>query len=117
MGIFPYVLKLLQSSARELRPLLVLIWAKIMVVDNVSWLLTCFIIALYRVLLFVYFVCVITWFYYELFHFQSCQMDLIKDGSHKYFLLVLTDSYLPVSCRSLLLLEIMRGQLLQWLIS
>ena len=29
VGIFPYVLKLLQSSARELRPLLVFIWAKV----------------------------------------------------------------------------------------
>lgn len=35
VGIFPYVLKLLQSSAKELRPLLVFIWAKIMAVDNV----------------------------------------------------------------------------------
>ncbi|CAB3987511.1 regulatory-associated of mTOR-like [Paramuricea clavata] len=34
VGIFPYVLKLLQSSARELRPLLVFIWAKILAVDN-----------------------------------------------------------------------------------
>lgn len=33
VGIFPYVLKLLQSSARELRPLLVFIWAKILAVD------------------------------------------------------------------------------------
>ena len=35
VGIFPYVLKLLQSSARELRPLLVFIWAKILAVDDV----------------------------------------------------------------------------------
>ncbi|XP_059128236.1 regulatory-associated protein of mTOR isoform X3 [Peromyscus eremicus] len=34
VGIFPYVLKLLQSSARELRPLLVFIWAKILAVDS-----------------------------------------------------------------------------------
>nr|ALE20568.1 Raptor [Leptinotarsa decemlineata] len=34
VGIFPYVLKLLQSSAAELRPLLVYIWAKILAVDN-----------------------------------------------------------------------------------
>ncbi|XP_052071445.1 regulatory-associated protein of mTOR-like isoform X2 [Mytilus californianus] len=34
VGIFPYVLKLLQSSARELRPLLVFIWAKILSVDS-----------------------------------------------------------------------------------
>ena len=33
VGIFPYVLKLLQSSARELRPLLLFIWAKILAVD------------------------------------------------------------------------------------
>lgn len=35
VGIFPYVLKLLQASAKELRPLLVFIWAKILAVDNV----------------------------------------------------------------------------------
>lgn len=35
VGIFPYVLKLLQSNAKELRPLLVFIWAKILAVDNV----------------------------------------------------------------------------------
>ncbi|CAG0912964.1 unnamed protein product [Notodromas monacha] len=34
VGIFPYVLKLLQSNARELRPLLVYIWAKILAVDD-----------------------------------------------------------------------------------
>ncbi|WAQ95554.1 RPTOR-like protein [Mya arenaria] len=34
VGIFPYVLKLLQSNARELRPLLVFIWAKILSVDS-----------------------------------------------------------------------------------
>ena len=33
VGIFPYVLKLLQSSARELRPLLLFIWAKILADD------------------------------------------------------------------------------------
>ena len=53
VGIFPYVLKLLQSSARELRPLLVFIWAKILAVDS------------------------------------SCQQDLVRDQSHKYFLTVL----------------------------
>lgn len=37
VGIFPYVLKLLQSSAKELRPLLVFIWAKILAVDSVSY--------------------------------------------------------------------------------
>ncbi|KAJ3161050.1 hypothetical protein HDU86_007669 [Geranomyces michiganensis] len=34
VGIFPYVLKLLQSPAPELRPLLVFIWTKILVVDR-----------------------------------------------------------------------------------
>ncbi|XP_040567507.1 regulatory-associated protein of mTOR [Lepeophtheirus salmonis] len=34
VGIFPYVLRLLQSSARELRPLLVSIWTKILAVDS-----------------------------------------------------------------------------------
>ncbi|KAJ6220879.1 hypothetical protein RDWZM_006691 [Blomia tropicalis] len=34
VGIFPYVLKLLQASARELRPFLVFIWAKILAIDE-----------------------------------------------------------------------------------
>ena len=55
VGIFPYVLKLLQSSARELRSLLVFIWAKILAVD------------------------------------PSCQNDLVRDQSHKYFLTVVQD--------------------------
>ncbi|XP_052263117.1 regulatory-associated protein of mTOR-like isoform X2 [Dreissena polymorpha] len=59
VGIFPYVLKLLQSNARELRPLLVFIWAKILSVDS------------------------------------SCQVDLVKDNGHKYFLNVLGDQYMP----------------------
>jgi regulatory associated protein of mTOR len=33
VGIFPYVLKLLQSPALELRPVLVFIWAKLLAVD------------------------------------------------------------------------------------
>ncbi|XP_065559951.1 regulatory-associated protein of mTOR-like isoform X2 [Artemia franciscana] len=33
VGIFPYVLKLLQSSVKELRPMLIFIWAKILAVD------------------------------------------------------------------------------------
>ncbi|KAJ2999977.1 hypothetical protein HDV02_001234 [Globomyces sp. JEL0801] len=34
VGIFPYVLKLLQSPAMELRPVLVFIWAKLLAVDS-----------------------------------------------------------------------------------
>lgn len=34
VGIFPYVLKLLQSPAGDLRPVLVFIWAKILAVDR-----------------------------------------------------------------------------------
>ncbi|KAJ3050506.1 hypothetical protein HK097_008544 [Rhizophlyctis rosea] len=34
VGIFPYVLKLLQSPAPELKPVLVFIWAKILAVDR-----------------------------------------------------------------------------------
>ncbi len=36
MGIFPYVLKLLQTTATDLRQTLVLIWAKIMAWDTNS---------------------------------------------------------------------------------
>lgn len=55
VGIFPYVLKLLQSLAKELRPFLVFIWAKILAVD------------------------------------ATCQIDLIRDQGHKYFLAALQD--------------------------
>lgn len=34
VGVFPYVLKLLQSGTRELRPSLTFIWAKILIVDS-----------------------------------------------------------------------------------
>src|SRR6201992_3479926 len=33
IGIFPYVLKLLQSAAQELKPVMVFIWARILAVD------------------------------------------------------------------------------------
>lgn len=36
IGIFPYVLKLLQSPAPELKPILVFIWARIMSIDYVN---------------------------------------------------------------------------------
>lgn len=65
VGIFPYVLKLLQSSARELRPLLVFIWAKVLAVDN------------------------------------TCQNDLVRDGGFKYFLTVLSESYMPAEHRTM----------------
>ncbi|XP_055346858.1 regulatory-associated protein of mTOR-like [Paramacrobiotus metropolitanus] len=65
VGIFPYVLKLLQSSARELRPLLVFIWAKILAVDD------------------------------------TCQGEVIREGAHKYFFDILSDSYLPVEHRTM----------------
>uniref|UniRef100_A0A7N0VD95 Raptor N-terminal CASPase-like domain-containing protein n=1 Tax=Kalanchoe fedtschenkoi TaxID=63787 RepID=A0A7N0VD95_KALFE len=50
VGIFPYVLKLLQTTTPELRQLLVFIWTKILA------------------------------------HDKSCQVDLVKDGGHKYFI-------------------------------
>ncbi|XP_035914785.1 regulatory-associated protein of mTOR [Anopheles stephensi] len=56
VGIFPYVLKLLQSSAKELRPCLVFIWAKIVAVDG------------------------------------TCQIDLIREQGHKYFLTALQET-------------------------
>ncbi|KAF8782229.1 regulatory-associated protein of mTOR-like isoform X2 [Argiope bruennichi] len=65
VGIFPYVLKLLQSSARELRPLLVFIWAKVLAVDC------------------------------------TCQSDLVRDGSFKYFLAVLGEPYMPAEHRTM----------------
>ncbi|XP_063991237.1 regulatory-associated protein of mTOR isoform X1 [Diachasmimorpha longicaudata] len=65
VGIFPYVLKLLQSNAKELRPLLVFIWAKILAVDS------------------------------------SCQLDLVRDSGHKYFLSVLQDVSMASEHRTL----------------
>ncbi|KAJ7559940.1 hypothetical protein O6H91_04G107500 [Diphasiastrum complanatum] len=50
VGIFPYVLKLLQTTATELRQILVFIWTKILALD------------------------------------KSCQVDLVKDGGHHYFI-------------------------------
>lgn len=38
VGIFPYVLKLLGSKLKELQPILVFIWAKILAVDPVSYI-------------------------------------------------------------------------------
>ncbi|KAK9734343.1 hypothetical protein RND81_04G133000 [Saponaria officinalis] len=50
VGIFPYVLKLLQTITPELREILVFIWTKILALD------------------------------------KSCQVDLVKDGGHTYFI-------------------------------
>nr|PNR35773.1 hypothetical protein PHYPA_021623 [Physcomitrium patens] len=49
VGIFPYVLKLLQATATDLRQILVFIWTKILALD------------------------------------KSCQVDLVRDGGHPYF--------------------------------
>ncbi|XXG39915.1 hypothetical protein AAC387_Pa01g0756 [Persea americana] len=50
VGIFPYVLKLLQTTATDLQQILVFIWTKILALD------------------------------------KSCQVDLVKDNGHKYFI-------------------------------
>ncbi|KAI4353507.1 hypothetical protein L6164_002452 [Bauhinia variegata] len=50
VGIFPYVLKLLQTTTPELRQILVFIWTKILALD------------------------------------KSCQVDLVKDAGHIYFI-------------------------------
>lgn len=56
VGIFPYVLKLLQSPASELRQVLVFIWTKILALD------------------------------------ATCQVDLVKDDGHSYFVSHLASS-------------------------
>jgi regulatory associated protein of mTOR len=61
VGIFPYVVKLLQSPSNELRQVLVFIWAKILSID------------------------------------KSCQLDLVKDNCHNYFINVLSTSLTSVS--------------------
>ncbi|XP_021622522.1 regulatory-associated protein of TOR 1 isoform X1 [Manihot esculenta] len=50
VGIFPYVLKLLQTTTPEQRQFLVFIWTKILALD------------------------------------KACQVDLVKDGGHAYFI-------------------------------
>ncbi|CAA7033373.1 unnamed protein product [Microthlaspi erraticum] len=50
VGIFPYVVMLLQTTTIELRQILVFIWTKILALD------------------------------------KSCQVELVKDGGHKYFI-------------------------------
>lgn len=52
VGIFPYVLRLLQSPAVELRPYLVFIWAKILAVDYVSCATVSYLINLIKIFLF-----------------------------------------------------------------
>ncbi|KAF2073039.1 hypothetical protein CYY_005655 [Polysphondylium violaceum] len=65
VGIFPYVLKLLQSPAGDLRHILVFIWAKILALD------------------------------------KSCQMDLVKEGGHAYFISVLSSPNIPADQRTM----------------
>lgn len=65
VGIFPYILKLLQSCAQELRKPLVFIWAKILAVD------------------------------------MSCQIDLVRDSGHRYFLSVLSDVAVAAEYRTM----------------
>ncbi|KAK3288079.1 Raptor-like protein [Cymbomonas tetramitiformis] len=59
VGIFPYVLKLLQTSAADLRQILVFIWTKILALD------------------------------------RSCQVDLVKDAGHTYFIKFLDSPGIP----------------------
>ncbi|EFA82813.1 WD40 repeat-containing protein [Heterostelium album PN500] len=65
VGIFPYVLKLLQSPAGDLRHILVFIWAKILALD------------------------------------KSCQLDLVKENGHTYFITVLSSPMVPADQRTM----------------
>ncbi|KAL1213284.1 Regulatory-associated protein of TOR 2 [Cardamine amara subsp. amara] len=56
VGIFPYVVKMLQTTTIELGQILVFIWTKILALD------------------------------------KSCQVDLVKDGGHRYFIRFLDSS-------------------------
>jgi len=73
------VLKLLQTSAMELRQILVFIWTKILSLDKVCTLVWSFVkfrcIVRIRCLTCILF---LKW--------QSCQVDLVKDGGHTYFI-------------------------------
>ena len=73
------MLKLLQTSAMELRQILVFIWTKILSLDKVCTLVWSL----------VKFLCTVRIRYltYILFpKWQSCQLDLVKDGGHAYFI-------------------------------
>ena len=76
VGIFPYVLRLLQSPAVELRPYLVFIWAKILAVDYVS----AFGAARNNSSIFK--------------SFQTCQVDIVRESVDSYFLNALQDTTL-----------------------
>lgn len=65
VGIFPYVLKLLQSPAGDLRQVLIFIWTKILALD------------------------------------KSCQLDLVKDNGHNYFISVLSTPNVPSDQRAM----------------
>ena len=64
VGIFPYVVKLLQSPSVDLRQVLVFIWAKLLAID------------------------------------KSCQLDLVKDNGHNYFLSVLNSAATTISANA-----------------
>lgn len=75
VGIFPYVLRLLQSPAVELRPYLVFIWAKIVSIDYVSCVnLSCVPDT------------------NLLFPLQTCQVDIVRENVDTYFLTALQDT-------------------------
>ena len=65
VGIFPYVLKLLQTTAPDLRQILVFIWTKILALD------------------------------------RSCQLDLVKDNGHVYFIRFLDSPQVPSEERAM----------------
>jgi len=65
VGIFPYVLKLLQSAAGELRKILVFIWTKILTLD------------------------------------RSCQVDLVKESGHTYFISILENKTIESDQRAM----------------
>ena len=65
VGIFPYVLKLLQTTAPDLRQILVFIWTKILAFD------------------------------------RSCQIDLVKDSGHTYFIRFLDAPNIPAEERAM----------------
>ncbi|KAI1724258.1 target of rapamycin complex 1 subunit mip1 [Ditylenchus destructor] len=72
VGIFPYVLKLLQCGTRELRPSLAFIWAKILSVDLLCPLGD-------RTVL------------YSNVDKYACQNELIKEKGYSYFIQILND--------------------------
>ena len=122
VGIFPYVLKLLQSKNKELQPILVFIWSKILAVDKVRGFLPllghgmwcgtlcnyctsilcnlsislCLSMCGWVEGVYVHVCVCLTCCSFFAMSTQSCQADLCKENNHLYFVSILSDFTMQV---------------------